>query len=428
MQLLLRSLMVSLVLLGAGAAAARQDDTGLATFDKVWRVVRDEHFDPDLNGIDWEAVRRELRPAAERAHDVAELRAVIADMLSRLGQSHFTLVPKEQLPPRDGDLEAASAEVMGEAGLDLRVRDGEVLVWRAWEPAAEAGVAPGWLVTSIDGLGPDELEHRGPRPEAPDALRRWTTDAAQEATYGPVGSTIELTLLDADGSDVELRLERTERDVLPHALGRGLPVFHLTGESWTVERDGLRLGVIRFNFWFEPTIEEAEAALDTMADCDGIVLDQRGNGGGRGDMATRLAGRFLAKRTVLGEQRMRRRTQRYVANPRRPVLDAPLAILTDELTGSTAEVFTGSLQSVGRARIFGERSAGAVLPAHTTLLPNGDSLIHAVGDYRTATGDLLEGRGVRPDVEVPLRRADLFDGVDAPLEAALDWLAEEGAR
>jgi C-terminal processing protease CtpA/Prc len=81
------------------------------------------------------------------------------------------------------------------------------------------------------------------------------------------------------------------------------------------------------------------------------------------------------------------------------------------------------MQSLGRGHVVGETTMGAVLPARTTFLPNGDALLHAMGDFVTPDGTLLEGRGVVPNETVPLRRADLLAGRDPQLEAAIAWIA-----
>jgi len=80
------------------------------------------------------------------------------------------------------------------------------------------------------------------------------------------------------------------------------------------------------------------------------------------------------------------------------------------------------MRRVGRARVFGQPSMGQALPALFDRLPNGDVLVHAYGDFVTASGERLEGRGVRPDELVPLDRQDLLDERDRPLEAALAWI------
>ena len=75
----------------------------------------------------------------------------------------------------------------------------------------------------------------------------------------------------------------------------------------------------------------------------------------------------------------------------------PVAILVDAMSGSATECFAGGMQSIGRARVFGQTSMGQALPALFDRLPNGDLLIHAYGDFVTADGTRLEGRGVVPD-------------------------------
>jgi carboxyl-terminal processing protease len=67
----------------------------LETFDAVWTTVRDQHFDATLNGVDWNAVRDELRPRAEAAASQTELRQVLDEMLATLGQSHFSVIPAD---------------------------------------------------------------------------------------------------------------------------------------------------------------------------------------------------------------------------------------------------------------------------------------------------------------------------------------------
>jgi Periplasmic protease len=105
----------------------------------------------------------------------------------------------------------------------------------------------------------------------------------------------------------------------------------------------------------------------------------------------------------------------------------PLAILVDSMSGSASECFAGGMQSIGRARIFGQTSMGQALPALFDRLPNGDLMIHAYGDFVTANGTRLEGRGVIPDESVPLERADLLAGHDRTMESALAWIDKSRA-
>ena len=164
-----------------------------------------------------------------------------------------------------------------------------------------------------------------------------------------------------------------------------------------------------------------------------MVIDLRGNTGGVGAMLAGVAGHFIDRRDTLGTMRYRGGSMVFVANPRRSTPEGravrpfagPVAVLVDELSASASEVFAGGMQSLGRVRVFGRTSMGAVLAARFDRLPNGDVLYHSFADFVTHDGTRLEGRGVIPDEPVALTRADLLAGRDAVLDAALRWIAAQ---
>lgn len=71
----------------------------LETFDTVWGLIRDTHFDKNYNGVDWNGVRDELRPKAAEIETNHELREILSDMVGRLNQSHFGIIPAEAADP-----------------------------------------------------------------------------------------------------------------------------------------------------------------------------------------------------------------------------------------------------------------------------------------------------------------------------------------
>ena len=139
----------------------------LESFDYVWSTVRDKHFDPALGGLDWDAVRAELRPRVERAASRDEVRDVLSDLVGRFKQSHFQILPAELYEPAAA---GASGAVDGTTGVDARVIGGAALVTRVapGSPASSAGVTPGWEIVRIDDLDApaararDDAEVRGP--------------------------------------------------------------------------------------------------------------------------------------------------------------------------------------------------------------------------------------------------------------------------
>ena len=95
----------------------------IETFDAAWTIIRDSHFDPTMNGVDWPAVRAELAPRAARAQTEGELRDVIRDMLGRLGLSHFALIPSGRDNPG-----GPPTDLSGDPGFDVRLVGSELLV------------------------------------------------------------------------------------------------------------------------------------------------------------------------------------------------------------------------------------------------------------------------------------------------------------
>jgi carboxyl-terminal processing protease len=423
------------VLLTAGALAGARAEVPQAveTFDAAWERVRDTHFDKSFNGVDWEAVRTELRPKAAVARTVSELRGVLHDMLGRLGQSHFQVIPGTTVA--DG---GASAGVGGDPGFDVRLADGELLVTRveANGGAAAAGVRPGWRLTriGIESVAevlralPERLDGRLRHVEA------WR--AAATRLRGAPGTRVHATFDDAAGKPVAISIERRPESGQPVTVGN-LPTMFVRVESGPHRTPGgATAGVIRFNVWMATVDAPFQKAMDELRTSDGIVIDLRGNPGGLAGMLMGISGHFLGERKPLGVMKTRDNELRFVANPR--LVSArgervapyagPVAILIDAMSGSASECFTGGMQSIGRARVFGQRSMGQALPALFYKLPNGDVLIHANGDFVTATGTRLEGRGVVPDEIVPVRRQDLLAGTDRTLQAALVWIDGQKAK
>ena len=426
--------------LGAAPLSA-QVPLGVETFDAAWTTIRDSHFDKGMNGVNWDGVRAELRPRAAAAKSTGELRDVVRDMLGRLGQSHFALIPSSADTPRDGS--RASADLSADPGFDVRLVAGDLVVTSV-DPAAATAVRPGWRVVEIAGAATADLlrtlreEHRaGPdagraSPEGPNDrllnVEAWRI--AHTRLRGRAGSTVDLTFENGQGAPVKVSLERRPEQGQPVTVG-SLPTMFVRVESEPKPTPGGRTaGVIRFNVWMAAVDALFQQAVDRFRTADGIVIDLRGNPGGLAGMLMGISGHFVGERKTLGVMKTRENELRFVVNPR--LVNAagervepyagPVAILIDAMSGSASECFAGGMQSIGRVRVFGQPSMGQALPALFDRMPNGDVLIHAYGDFMTAEGTRLEGRGVIPDQIVPLARADLLAGRDLTLDAALAWI------
>ncbi len=429
---------------GARAPAPAADPAVRArnaeTFDAVWTIVRDSHWDPERVGGSWDAVRDELLPKAEAAPDQDALRAVLGQALARLGQSHFAIIPGELSSAAPG-----AAELLeGRSGATLwfTPRAGEPAAWDAivaavepGSPAESAGISPGMRVLRIGDREP------GTRLPPGDGLERYQrANIAAALASGEPGSkaTWRVEPMGGEARDVEVTYAADER---PQAKFASLPPMP-TELTWRhldeTERErwgagDREIGLISFNIWLIPVARPFDRAMDTLRTADGIVIDLRGNPGGIGAMAMGIAGHFTAEPASLGEMRTRDTRLSFTTNPRRSSTSGaavepyagPVAILVDDASASTTEIFAGGMQHLGRARVFGRRTAGAALPAMMTPLPNGDVFLHAFADYRLPDGTALEATGVRPDNARPYDRADYAREGDPALAEAVRWIASE---
>jgi len=402
-----------------------QRQLNVESFEYAWATIRDRHWDPELGGLDWPAVHDELKPRVEQAEVMSAARAAMGDMIHRLEQSHFAIIPAEAY--EDLNRPAGEGGRDGATGLDVRVIDGQALVTKVepGSPADEQGVRLGWRIVSIDGEKLEPIIKRVGEAFAESTTRDYRLAAAVMVRLGgPVGHAVQVRFLDGADHPVDLEFELAQRKGAKVQLGH-LPAQYVWFESRLLEGN---VGYIIFNMFLDPlrVMKSFGDAVESFMDSDGIVIDLRGNAGGIGAMAMGMAGWLVGDESkYLGTMQTRTTDLKFVVNPRVEVYDGPVAILVDGLSGSTAEIMAGGMNDLGRARLFGTPTAGAALPAAIEKLPNGDGFMYAMANYVSASGEVLEGRGAMPDEEVALTRESLLAGRDLVLEAALRWIQDQ---
>ncbi|MBU0609761.1 MAG: hypothetical protein KKI08_17875, partial [Armatimonadetes bacterium] len=400
---------------------SQQRALNLESFDAAWSIVNDKYWDPQFGGVDWQAVRDELRPRMEQATTMDQARSVLWDMVERLGRSHFLVIPAEVYQDLGESPEGSLPD--GETGIDVRVIAGHALVTSlaSGSPAEQAGVRPGWEIVGIDDIDvaarlaklDEELEDR------PNKCAR-VSYGVMGRLLGPIGTVVEVTFLDERDRRVPFTFTLSEARGHQSSFGR-LGQTHVWIETKTIEGN---IGYIAFNQFMDPPylMQKFNEALPSFMDADGLILDLRGNPGGLGAMALGMAGWLVAEEQTFGRMRLRDNELKLVVRPRPTVYTGPVAVLVDGLSGSASEFLAAGLQRTGRACVVGTRTKGEVLPGNITTLPNGDVFIHATADFVFADGQALEGVGVTPDIEVPVTRETLLQGQDAVVEAAIAWL------
>jgi carboxyl-terminal processing protease len=418
--------LVAAILAGAVCAFAltpEQRRLNIDSFEYVWKTVRDKHWQAEPGGLDWQAVHDELRPAMEKADSMDAARAVMGDMLGRLHQTHFGIIPADLY----SDVDGAHGSKRGESstGLDVRVVGAQALVTSvdSGSSAAASGVRPGWQILKIADINMDSVIAKLDETYAKSTLRDLVSRRAVLSRLdGEAGKSVEVEFLDAR----ERRVTKTLRHEKPKGtlaqFGYLYPM-HVWFDSSKV--GGGNIGYVSFNMFLDPArlMNLFGEAVESCAKCEGFVIDLRGNPGGIGIMAMGMAGWFIDKPDqLLGTLYMRETTLKFIVNPRVNTFAGPVAILVDGASASTSEILAGGMKDLGRARVFGSRTAAAALPSVFELLPNGDGFQYAIANYISEGGKPLEGLGVTPDVEAPITRQALLEGKDPALDAAVAWI------
>jgi carboxyl-terminal processing protease len=420
--------MRAIVLLGLAAGLLPAQNTSektpeqkrlnLESFEKVWTTVRDKHWETKPGGLDWQAIHDEYRPRAEQASSTEETRALMQEMLGRLHQTHFGIVPSlvYSVVGEEGGGEAVT-------GIDLRILNGQAVVTSVDEgsSAEQAGVRPGWQIVSMGGI---ELKAVIEQALANPAIHELQlTRGLLARLSGPPGARVKASFLDGSDKTVALNLSLSNPRGELSRFGNLPPM--------RVWYDSKRIGsaaYLRFNMFLDlpHVMASFQSTVESCKDCSGLIIDLRGNPGGIAGMAMGMAGFLVDKPDArLGTMYMRGAKLNFVVNPRAQVFSGPVAILMDACSASTSEIFAGGLKDLGRARVFGTLSAAAALPSALERLPNGDGFQYAMANYSSQGGQPLEGIGVAPDEEVKLTRAALLAGHDPVLEAALNWVRRQ---
>jgi len=360
-------------------SAEAREAHNLRVFDRAVARVEGRFFDVKLRGVDWPSARARHREAARQATTDEELYTALNTLLSELGESHTGA-----LPPRDAFQERNGTRVA--TGFMMRRIEGRWVIQRVYPGSAaeEAGVQAGWVVLSRDGQPIPPLGQRFPMTP---------------------GQEIQFEFLDADDVVREM------------ALLAGPVVWAPRRESRLLDDGTLYVGFERFDI---ATIRWLGKELETHRTAPAAIIDLRNNPGGL-LMSARLAiAQFFPRRVEIGTfiQRSGREHDTGSLTWGSARFQGPVAIIVNEASASSSEIFSHVLQHHDRAVVVGRKTAGAVIAALDYRLPDGGLLQVAISDYVGLDGKRLEGRGVTPDVTVPVTLSDLRRGRDAELEAA----------
>jgi carboxyl-terminal processing protease len=274
------------------------------------------------------------------------------------------------------------------------MEDEEVVVVSPFEgsPAAAAGIHPGDVIATIDGI----------------AVNTTTLADTIGRMRGKEGTTVKIGILregSAEPLQFTLKRARVElRSVRAELLEPGM-------------------GYVRVSQFSETTGDDLDAALKDLrkrngAALKGLVLDLRNNPGGVLEAAVAVSDTFLDKGVIVtAKGRTPESKFEMDATPGDALNGAPIVVLINGGSASAAEIVAGALKDNHRAKLMGRTTFGK--GSVQTVIPlSGDRAIKLTTSlYYTPSGISINHRGIVPDIELPRDPKPLAESVpaDAPL-------------
>ena len=327
-----------------------------------------------------------------------ETYGAIEGMLQTLGDDGHTrfLTPEE----RKQNDQSLSGTYVG-IGVQLEEKDGEVVVAAPIDgsPAEDAGISSDDVLLAVDGK----------------SVRGDEVSEVVEKVKGPEGTSVELTLRH-DGQRRTYDLQRAEIDS---------PVA-----SWTLI-PGTDVGLVLLSSFSDDSAQELQNAFEEAkaAGARRFILDLRNNPGGRLDQAVKMAGYFLEPESVVYIRKDASGEREEITVEGDPEsTEAPLAVVVDGGTASSAEILAGALRDNDRAPVVGETTFGTGTVLSEFVLRDGSSILLGVAEWLTPNGDFIRNTGITPGVRVSLSEGAQPLGPDDVRDLSLDEVFEKDAQ
>jgi carboxyl-terminal processing protease len=377
-----------------------------ALFDAVVEAVDKSFWDRErLAETGWLQRAASVRPEVIAAANLQDAARRINAFLGELRMSHTVLLTPDEVEYYIlKNVFGNSVRFAGIGLFSVRI-DGRDFVDAVLEgfPADRAGLKIGDEIVSVDGAPYHPVRSfRGKAGRhAAVAIRRAEGGATETLSAEVVSIEPLQAFADAMRSSARV-IERGGRRIgYVHVWASTAGMEEVFAEALTT------LGL--------PRTGEQRRRAATVPPVEALIVDMRGKIGGNSG----TAGRYLDLIDPRGPNIVSRGPKR--GSWGRSVRGRN-AVLIDHHTRSTGELFVHAYKRERQGPLIGTRTAGAVSAGWGVAMP-ADALLHVATTGLEVDGEILEGVGVAPDIEVA-RAIPYANGKDPVLDAALDTLAQ----
>lgn len=374
-------------------------------FREAWRLMRENYWNSDKVGENWNAVYEKYSPLLERINSRFELSDVIREMQGELGTSHAYEIGGEVTDQFDYPVGSLGAELIPkEEGYQIgRIYSADVSNEGEKSPLLTPGIdiRTGDVVLEING---EKLSKR----KTPNEL-----------------------LLNHAEEQVTLKMARNG-EIFFANVKTAFNDKHLLYRSWVEnrrnyvhEKSGGRIGYLHIPDMGPVGYNEFTRLFSSEAEKDGLIVDERFNAGGH--VSPLILEKLLRKR--IGYDKPRR--GKMTPYPEDSV-NGPVVAIANELAGSDGDIFGHAFKLFGLGPLVGTRTWGGVVginPSRRLV----DGTIITQPEFAFWFKDVgwgVENYGTDPDIEVEIKPQDYAAGndpqLDRSIQEALNLLEKRG--
>jgi C-terminal processing protease CtpA/Prc len=368
--------------------------------------VRKHYYDPKLHGLDWDARYRQYAELAAKTHNLGEAFSVVAAFLSGLEDSHVFFIPPERMNRYE---DGYRFELIGDACYITQIRP---------MSDAESKLHKGDQILTLDGYNLNRQDFHD--------LRYFVRvlspmPAAQLVVRAPDGSTRTVVVKHTVKTGKQTMDLTSTMDYITLVTREENEVQ--ANRSRIVERGNVAIWKLRE---FDLDFTEVEHFIGIARKHKGLVLDLRGNGGGRVDTLKVMLGYLMDHDVKIADRVERKDTKELIAKRKGNPFTGKLIVLVDSGSASASELLARVVQLEHRGTVVGDATAGAVMESRIYPESRGvDTKFFydfsvTEANLMMRDGKSLERTGVIPDELVNPTGPELAAGRDPVLAHAVE--------
>lgn len=355
-------------------------------FDKTWKVINREYYEPSLNNQNWYRWKEHYRNKIKTDEDA---RVAIDTMIASLNEPYTRFMPKKDFE----DLTTSITSKIYGIGVNIYSNAGKIEIFNVMPatPADFAQLKQGDIITAVNGKDINGMN---------------VSDVAV-IVRGPENSVVELTIL-RNNKKLTKKIKRKEIKI--KSVKSSILDNHI--------------GYIQIlSFMSGTTPNEFLEALENTKNTDSLILDLRGNTGGLLDNAVFIADMFINNGTIVDIIYRNGYKKSIKAQDEHLGMHKPVVVLVNGASASASEILSGALKDTHKATLVGRKTFGKGLVQKVVPLPNQTGVNVTIARYLTPNGTDINKLGIKPDIEVG-NEFDFFVGnqKDEQLEKAKEVL------